>query len=208
VFTGLVEAAVPVLSFTPRGTGARLVVAPPGLGAESTPREAEGAFRPAVGDSIAVSGCCLTVVAGDGGPGLHFDLSAETLERTWFARLAPGDTVNLERALRLGDRLDGHMVSGHVDAVGTIVALADAGDGGWRLTCEVPPGFERWLVDKGSVTIDGISLTVVRPTGRRFDVAVIPHTFAVTSLGRSAPGRPINLEADLVGKWIERLMPR
>jgi len=199
VFTGLVEAAVPVLSFSPRGAGARLSVALPADRPD---------FRPALGDSVAVSGCCLTVVDGHGAAGLHFDLSAETLDRTWFRQLEPGDTVNLERALRLGDRLDGHMVSGHVDAVGTLVDLADAGDGGWRLTCQVPPGFERWLVDKGSVTLDGISLTVIRPAGLRFDVAVIPHTFAVTSLGRAAPGRPLNLEADLVAKWIDRLMPR
>lgn len=225
MFTGLVEASVPVLAVRQRGTGCELWVARPGSVARSQgPREAAqvgaghpslGDFAARVGDSVSVSGCCLTVVAPpeEAPPGaaehpapLVFDLSAETLDRTWFKALAPGSMVNLERALCVGDRLDGHMVSGHVDAVGRLVGLADSGDGGWRLTIAVPAGFERWLVDKGSVTIDGISLTVVAPKGDRFDVAVIPHTFRVTSFAEAQVGQPVNLEADLVGKWIERLV--
>lgn len=203
MFTGLVEACVPVLAAEPRGSGLRLRLPQPGCPSDAGVGER---FETRPGDSVAVSGCCLTVVP-DGAPGeLAFDLSAETLQRTWFRALAPGVPVNLERALRLGDRLDGHMVSGHVDAVGRIAALADSGDGGWRVTFEVPEGFERWLVDKGSVTVDGISLTVVTPVGRRFDVAVIPHTLAMTHLGRARVGQAVNLEADLVGKWVERLV--
>lgn len=204
MFTGLVEASVPVLAVDPRGTGLRLKVARPGAGA--TPPEP--AFGTEIGASVAVSGCCLTCVPDAPADALVFDVSAETLARTWFGDLEPGRLVNLERALRVGDRLDGHMVSGHVDAVGTLVAVRDSGDGGQRLTFEVPAGFERWLVDKGSVTVDGISLTVVAPVGRRFDVAVVPHTLAVTQLGAAAVGQRVNLEADLVGKWVERLLSR
>jgi riboflavin synthase len=202
VFTGLVEACVPVRAVETRGTGLCLTL--------ERPRTPPGAppFAPEDGASISVSGCCLTLVPGGPPASLTFDLSAETLARTWFRALAPGRRVNLERALCLGDRLDGHMVSGHVDAVGTLIDLHDTGDGGWRGTFEVPPGFEKWLVDKGSVTVDGISLTVVEPVGRRFDVAVIPHTLAMTHLGSATVGQQVNLEADLVGKWIERLLPR
>lgn len=206
MFTGLVEAAVPVLAFEPRGTGARLVLpAPSGGGA------VEGAppWDAAVGDSIAVSGACLTVVEVGPDGRMAFDLSKETLDRTWLGDLQnhrEGDRlVNLERALRVGDRLGGHMVSGHVDTVGTFTGRADAGDGGAVLTFEVPGGFERYLVDKGSVTIDGISLTVVAPRDRSFDVAVIPHTLDRTHLVSATIGDRVHLEADLVAKWVERL---
>lgn len=202
MFTGLVEARVTVRSVLARGTGLRLILEPPTTPVDSPP------FASGVGASISVSGCCLTLAPGGPPDALTFDVSAETLDRTWFRALAPGRKVNLERALRLGDRLDGHMVSGHVDAVGVLTAIRDAGDGGWRGTFEVPVGFERWLVDKGSITLDGVSLTVIEPVGRRFDVALIPHTLAVTSLGDAAVGQPVNLEADLVGKWIARLLPR
>lgn len=206
MFTGIVEAAVPVAAWEPRGSGARLRLPAPAADWEAAP-----------GDSVAVSGCCLTVAGhaepGGGGPcdprpgaDLLFDLSAETIERTWFAELAPGRRVNLERALRLGDRLGGHMVSGHVDGQGRLVAREDSGDGGEELTFEVEPAFARYLVEKGSVTIDGVSLTVVRPEGTRFRVAAIPVTLEVTSLGAAEPGQAVNLEADQVGKWIETLL--
>ncbi|MBI5435475.1 MAG: riboflavin synthase [Planctomycetes bacterium] len=143
---------------------------------------------------------------GEGSAALEFDLSAETLARTWFGELAPGRLVNLERAMRLDDRLGGHLVSGHVDGVGAITRIEDSGDGGWRMGFEVPAGFERYLIEKGSVTIDGISLTVVEPRGRTFDVALIPETLTKTHLGRAQIGQRVNLEADLVGKWIERLV--
>jgi riboflavin synthase len=192
MFTGLVEARAAVLALERRGSGARLALArPPG-------------FETARGDSVSVSGCCLTDLGADAG--LAFDLSAETLARTWLGDLRPGDEVNLERALRLGDRLGGHMVQGHVDGLGRVAAVADAGDGGRSVTFEVEPGLERWLVDKGSVTLDGVSLTVVRPSGRRFDVAVIPETLARTTLGAAAAGRRVHVEGDLVGKWVARLL--
>ncbi len=113
--------------------------------------------------------------------------------------------VNLERALCLGDRLDGHMVSGHVDGAGRVTAIQDVGDGGRVITFEVDPGLERYLVDKGSISLDGVSLTVVRPKGRQFDVALIPLTLELTNLGAAEVGTPVNVEADMIGKWIERL---
>lgn len=226
MFTGLVEAAVPVRSFTPAGTGARLVLPSPAegdLALEAAPGGWGGAsssepWSAGIGDSVAVAGACLTVVAleeppegasgAPGGPDMAFDLSRETLDRTWFERIlpsSPGHLVNLERALRVGDRLGGHMVSGHVDTQGTLVERRETGDGGAEFVFEVPEGFDRYLFDKGSVTIDGISLTVVSPAERRFSVAVIPHTLQRTHLAALASGDPIHLEADLVGKWVERL---
>ncbi len=208
MFSGLVEARVAVRAWTPGGTGGRLALPAP------TP-----AWETSVGDSVAVSGCCLTVSRlVDPGTGrdvpdrtpaatMEFELSHETLERTWFAAgLAPGRLVNLERSLRLDDRLGGHLVSGHVDACGEVVGVDDPGDGGRFFTFEVPEGFERYLIEKGSVGIDGISLTVVRPERRRFGVAVIPVTLDVTSLGSAEVGTPVHLEADMIGKWVERMV--
>jgi riboflavin synthase alpha subunit len=195
VFTGLVEARTPVQKSQSRGSGLRLWIArPPG-------------FEVRVGDSVSVSGACLSVAWMEGDL-LVFDLTEETLRRTWFADLGPGVEVNLERAMRLSDRLDGHLVSGHVDARGRCAAVEDSGDGGRLLSFEVDPGFERYLVDKGSVAVDGVSLTVVEPRGRLFDVAVIPITLERTTLGRLELGRTVNLEGDLIGKWIERLVTR
>jgi len=136
--------------------------------------------------------------------------SAETLEKTWFGELARGRsvdrTVNLERSLRLADRLGGHLVSGHVDTVGEIAGIADSNDGGRVFTFDVPPAFERYLVEKGSVCVDGISLTVVSPRERLFDVAIIPETLKRTNLGTAEVGQSVHLEADMIGKWIERLL--
>jgi riboflavin synthase len=197
MFTGLVEACVPVLATESLGAaGMRLALSSPG-------------WDVSLGESVSVSGCCLTLAARSAGPGgeaLVFELSAETLSRTWLGGATPGRRVNLERALQLGDRLGGHLVLGHVDALGTLEALRDTRDGGRLFTFGVPAGFERYLLDKGSVTVDGISLTVVAPRGRSFDVAVIPTTLAVTSLGSARPGERVNLEADLIGKWVERLL--
>ena len=193
MFTGLVEVRSPVRRAEKRGRGRRLAVArPPG-------------FEVRPGDSICVSGVCLTV-AGEAAGDLEFDLSQETLERTWFAELLPGVEVNLERSMRLSDRLDGHLVTGHVDGRGRIAAVRDSGDGGRRISIEVDPGLERYLVEKGSIAVDGVSLTVVGPRARTFDVAAIPVTLERTTLGRAEPGRPVNLEADPIGKWVERLL--
>jgi len=194
MFTGLVEACVPVLASQPRGGGLRLVVARPA-----------GAFETAPGDSVAVSGACLTVVP-DAGPDLAFDLSGETLALTWLGEARPGRRVNLERALQLGERLGGHMVSGHVDGLATIVGRTDTDDGGAEIEVEAAPEHARYLTSKGSVTLDGVSLTVVRPQGRRFRVALIPETLARTTLGEVRPGARVHLEADLIGKWVERFV--
>lgn len=153
----------------------------------------------AVGDSIAVNGCCLTVV--DRGEGWwEADVVAESLSRTNLDDLAPGDPVNLERPVRLADRLGGHLVQGHVDGVGTVVSPAP------DLEVKVPPALLRYLVEKGSITVDGCSLTVVSPTPDGFSCAIIPHTAAVTVLGRRRPGDRVNLEVDVIAKYTERLL--
>ncbi|GIW70936.1 MAG: riboflavin synthase subunit alpha [Planctomycetota bacterium] len=196
MFTGLVESVGEVQAAERRpGGGMRLVVA---LG-----ELAEG-LRP--GDSVAVSGCCLTAVAIEG-QRAAFDLVPETLARTWFARLRPGVRVNLELPLRLGDRLGGHLVQGHVDGLATIVErAAEGGAGGQvRLVCEAPPALLADMVPKGSVALDGVSLTLVEVEPPRFSVALIPHTLAVTTLGERQPGDPLNVETDLLAKWLRRL---
>lgn len=201
MFTGIVEARVALLERQARGTGARLLLERP-----ETPLG--GPWDAAEGDSICVSGCCLTLVGGMGESRepLAFDLTAETLDLTWFGAAEPGRLLNVERSLRIGDRLGGHLVSGHVDGRGRVAGIEDSGDGGRVIEFEVLGGFERYLVEKGSVTIDGISMTVVRPTANRFSVAAIPATLELTSLGEARPGDPVHLEADQVGKWIERLL--
>jgi riboflavin synthase len=152
-----------------------------------------------VGDSIAVNGCCLTVV--DLGEGwFAADAVAETLARTNLGRLSPGDPVNLERPLRLADRLGGHLVQGHIDAVGEIVTPAP------ELRVRIPAGPLRYVVEKGSITVDGCSLTVVAVLDDGFTVAVIPYTARVTTLGHKGPGQLVNLEVDLVAKYVERLL--
>ena len=154
-----------------------------------------------VGDSVAVNGCCLTVVdAGDGW--WQADVVEETLARTNLAGLAPGDVVNLERPVRLADRLDGHLVQGHVDAVGKVVVGAP------DLRVRAPSELLRYVVPKGSITVDGCSLTVVEVLDDGFTVAVIPHTAEVTTLGVKGPGAEVNLEVDLVAKYVERLLMR
>lgn len=152
-----------------------------------------------LGDSIAVNGCCLTVV--EFGPDWWgADLSPETLERTGFARLVSGDAVNLERAVRAQDRLGGHLVQGHVDGVGRVIeAVPD-------LHVELPHTLRRYVVEKGSITVDGVSLTVVQPTEAGFTVAVIPHTAQVTTLGTRVPNDLVNIEVDAIAKYVEQLM--
>jgi riboflavin synthase len=152
-----------------------------------------------VGDSIAVNGCCLTVVDLVAG-GWAADVVSETLSRTNLGALRPGDPVNLERPVSVGSRLGGHLVQGHVDAVGTIVRPAP------DLEVSLDARLSPYLVEKGSVTVDGISLTVVAVTADSFRVAVIPHTLAVTTLGRKAAGDPVNLEVDVIAKYAARLL--
>jgi riboflavin synthase len=196
MFTGLVEASAAILSAEARAGGMRLVV-----------RRPSPDFNTRPGDSVAVSGVCLTVVPDPAaGSHLAFDLSAETLSLTWLGESRPGRSVNLERALRLGDRLGGHMVSGHVDGLARVLARNAGADGGLELELEAAPEHARYLTSKGSVTLDGVSLTVVRPRGRLFGVALIPETLARTTLGEAKAGQRLHLEADLVGKWVERLL--
>jgi riboflavin synthase len=200
MFTGIIEAAVPVTAIESRGTGARLVLPSPKL-----QPDAPHAWNIKLGDSIAVSGACLTVaeIAPDGS--MSFDLSKETLDRTRFGAIQVGHRVNLERAMILGSRLDGHMVSGHVDGGGELTARTEVGDGGAELHFRVDEGLDRYLIEKGSVTLDGVSLTVVEPRDAEFRVACIPLTLELTNLGTLTVGSRINVEADLIGKWVERL---
>jgi riboflavin synthase len=156
-----------------------------------------------VGDSIAVNGACLTAVEVEAGR-FAVDCVAETLRRTALGALAPGDGVNLERPMRLGDRLDGHLVQGHVDGVGTVRGARDEGES-TLLEVAPPAGLTRYIVEKGSIAVDGVSLTVAARLADAFTVALIPHTMAVTTLGPGAVGRAVNLEVDVVAKYVESL---
>jgi len=164
------------------------------------PQTAAGAV---IGDSVSIDGCCLTVVATDGDE-LSFDAVPETLRRTTLGGLRPGSRVNLEPALRAGDRLGGHIVQGHVDGVGTLrsaIPDADAVD----MTFDAPADVLRYVIEKGSISVNGVSLTVTGYDDAGFSVSVIPHTRAVTNLGALTPGDQVNLEADLFARYVERL---
>lgn len=158
-----------------------------------------------VGDSVTVNGVCLTVVGFDRTE-MKADISPETVKVTTLGLLKAGDPVNLERAMRLGDRLGGHLVTGHVDAIGTIRARVQEADA-LQLMIEAPREVLRYCVPKGSITVDGISLTLNEVTDRGFRVTIIPHTAQVTTLGVKRVGAATNLEADLIGKYVERLFP-
>ena len=194
MFTGLVQAQGTITRLTPDGHGgARLQVHEPGL--------APGLL---LGESVAVNGCCLTVVESDRN-GFAFDCGPETLARTVLGTLTPGDPVNLERALRVGDLVGGHFVTGHVDCVGTLIGREPAGE--WRtLAFALPTEFDDLLVTKGSVAIDGVSLTLVDVAPGRFTVMLIPHTLAVTTLGPKPIGAGVNLEFDLLAKHLQKLV--
>jgi riboflavin synthase len=190
MFTGIVEELGSVAALD----GARLRVAC------SVVREGSD-----VGASVAVNGVCLTVVdAADGA--LSFDLSEETLARTALGRLRPGDGVNLERPATLATRLGGHLVQGHVDGVGRVTSLDPAAHGGAWLHVAAPPALLRYLVEKGSVTLDGVSLTVAGFADDGFIVALIPHTLAATTFGSSRAGDGVNLEVDVIAKYVKRLL--
>jgi riboflavin synthase len=191
MFTGIVRELGRVEAFD----GSRLRVAAP-----------ETAPGVAIGDSVAIAGVCLTVVENGGG-GLAFDAVPETLSRTSLGRLRAGDAVNVEPALRAGDPMGGHVMQGHVDGLGTVRAVEPEGDGR-RIWIDTPPEVLRYCVEKGSVAIDGTSLTIAALDDTGFAVALIPHTLAVTTLGSLAPGDPVNLEADVLAKYVERLLPR
>jgi riboflavin synthase len=196
MFTGIVEELGRVVAITRNAGGARIEIA-----AKTVLEDAE------LGASIAVNGCCLTVVEllDDGWAA---DAVTETLDRTALGSLAAGDVVNLERPVRLADRLGGHVVQGHVDGVGSLAGRTALPDGSTRMTFAAPAPLLRYVVEKGSITVDGISLTVAALDDARstFDVAVIPHTLAVTTLGPKRSGDPVNLEVDVLAKYVERLV--
>lgn len=157
-----------------------------------------------LGASVAVDGTCMTVTKLQGNRA-RFDASAETLARTTLARRSAGDRVNLERPLRAGQELGGHMVQGHVDGVGRVESVEPDGEG-LRMQISLPAGLDRYVVEKGSVTIDGVSLTVADVNGSRFGVALIPHTLSITTLGEYRSGREVNIEIDVLAKYVERAL--
>ena len=161
-----------------------------------------------VGDSVAVEGCCLTVVPGTEEPAeLCFEATTETLERTSLGTLTVGSRVNLERSLRLGDRLGGHLVSGHVDAVGEVVAV-EPRDSAVYLTVRAPAALQRFITPRGSITLAGVSLTVTAAAPPTFAVALIPHTLAHTTLGERQPGDRLNIEVDLLARYVDNLLQK
>ena len=194
MFTGLVEARGAVDALVPDGSAVRLRIAAP----------ADIAGGCAIGDSVAINGCCLTVIATDG-PFWTFEAGAETLSKTNLGRLRPGDAVNLERSLPAGGRLGGHFVQGHVDGTGDVLAVER--DGEWvTMWIGVAESLAAQMVPKGSVTVDGVSLTVVAVEPDRFSIALIPHTLAVTTLGIRRVGDPVNIETDILGKYVQKFL--
>jgi riboflavin synthase len=194
VFTGLVEAVGEVRSLRRKEGGALLEV--------GAPRAFEDVAR---GESVSVSGVCLTAVPSAGDGVLGFDVSGETLERSTLASLRPGDAVNLERALAAGARMGGHVVQGHVDATAPVTRLESEG-GFWTLGVKVGEEWARYVVEKGSIALDGISLTVAVLDGEELRVAVIPETYRGTTLARRRHGDLLNVEVDILAKYVERLL--
>ncbi|RAY13034.1 riboflavin synthase [Actinomadura craniellae] len=193
MFTGIVEELGEIAKIEPLGDSARLTI--------RGPLVVEDAVH---GASIAVNGVCLTVVdlTGDA---FTADVMKETLDRSSLGALEPGSPVNLERPVRLSDRLGGHLVQGHVDGVGRVLAR-EPGERWEVVTISLPADLARYVVDKGSITVDGVSLTVVEAGDDRFSVSLIPATLDLTTLGRKGPGEPVNLEVDVVAKYVERMV--
>jgi riboflavin synthase len=193
MFSGIVEDTGRLAALAPASSTWRLEVDAAGI--------ADGV---AVGDSVAVNGCCLTAVRAGSGR-LAFDLLEETLRLTHFSRLPVGARLNLERSLKVGDRIGGHFVTGHIDAVGEIATLEPRGLDRY-LRIRVPDATARYLIYKGSIAVDGVSLTVAEVTSDSFSVWLIPHTLSVTDLGEKRAGDPVNLEFDMLGKYVEKLL--
>jgi len=194
MFSGIVKAVGRIAVAKPSGDGVRLRIDVRDFGMDEVD----------LGDSIAIQGVCHTVVDRDL-RGFEVDTSRATLDVT--TGLEEGRDVNLEKSLRLSDRLDGHLVSGHVDGVGTVAAFDDLG-GSWRLRIEAPAELARYLARKGSIAVDGVSLTVNAVEGKHFEVNIIPHTRAVTTLRHLAPGARVNLEVDMLARYVERMLGR
>ena len=195
MFTGIVEELGTVVAVERRGDAARLAVRGPLVVKDARH-----------GDSIAVSGVCLTVVTVDGDT-FTADVMRETLERSCLGALGEGDPVNLERAATLGTRLGGHLVQGHVDGVGTVLDRSSEPGRRWEVVrVGLPPGLGRYVVEKGSITVDGVSLTVTSVDEYEFAVSLIPTTLELTTLGHKDIGTPVNLEVDVIAKYVEKLL--
>lgn len=194
MFTGIIEAVGRIVTIEPQASGRRVRIHGGALDL--------GDVR--VGDSVAVNGVCLTVTELPG-DGFWADVSAETLAHTTFSTLAPGARVNLEKALAAGARLGGHLVNGHVDGVGTIVERTPDGTSR-RLTIEAPAGLAKYIARKGSICVDGVSLTVNAVAGARFELTIVPHTLVATALDGCVAGQRVNLEVDLIARYLERLL--
>jgi len=191
MFTGIVEATGEVLSVTDDEGGRRIRVGTPFTDLEH-------------GQSISISGACLTAEAYTDGEWVEFFLARETLDKTFFDTVQEGDSVNLERAMPADGRFDGHIVQGHVDATAEVVGIEEEGED-WTFTFALPDGQRDYLVEKGSITVDGISLTVAARNEDHFDVAIIPTTYAETTLSEKSVGDPVHLEVDVVAKYVEQL---
>ncbi len=191
MFTGIIETMGTIRSLRSSGRGARLTVESDVL-----------LDAVSLGDSIAVNGACLTVTRFEG-PAFDADLSPESLSTTTFGRARPGDRVNLERAMRLSDRLDGHLVSGHVDGIGAIASRERTGNA-VVIGIDIPRELLRYAIRKGSIAVDGVSLTINRVTPEGVQVSIIPHTAGLTTVGTKPKGAAVNIEADMLAKYVER----
>ena len=195
MFTGIIEGLGTIATIQASGKGRRLTVI-----------SDYDLSHSRIGDSIAVNGACLTAVEISSRRFVA-DVSPETLDRTTFGKAKIGEKVNLERALRLSDRLDGHLVSGHIDGMGTLDQKKPSGNA-LIVVIKVPESLSRFMIQKGSVAVDGISLTINQCTAGNFEVSIIPHTAGLTTIGFKAVGTPVNIETDMIGKYVERfLMP-
>ncbi len=195
MFTGIVACVGSITEIHTAGVDLTLVVDPANLDVD----------RIRIGDSVAVNGVCLTVAAINDDACLCFDISSETVSRTLFKRMRVGSPVNLELALLASDRLGGHFVSGHVDGIGELERLEPVGRS-TEMRFKTPAPLSHYLAEKGSITIDGVSLTVNRVDGRNFDVNIVPHTLAATVIGGYAVGQLVHLEVDLIARYVERLL--
>ncbi|HXF26192.1 MAG TPA: riboflavin synthase [Bryobacteraceae bacterium] len=195
MFTGIVEEVGTIGAVRRHDAGARVEINCKTVMSDAT-----------LGASIAVNGTCVTMIA-IGEDGFAADLSPETLERTSLGGLGEGSLVNLERPLLLSTRIGGHLVQGHVDGTGEYVSIAPLGDDNWWLSVRSPRELDRYMIHKGSITLDGISLTIAKLEGSIVSVAIIPHTYEHTALRGSKPGDRVNIEVDMIAKYVEKLLP-